>query len=95
MSFTTSGGAASIRLDIVGLGPADNPNANDLDLFLMDANGGPLDRSDRGLNGESELISLRIPAGTYVIEVRSYYTKAETGGLVFNSGRYRLSVVVQ
>ena len=95
MSFTTSGGAASIRLDIVGLGPADNPNANDLDLFLMDANGRPLDRSDRGLNGESELISLRIPAGTYVIEVRSYYTKAETGDLVFNSGRYRLSVVVQ
>ena len=95
MSFTTSGGAASIRLDIVGLGPADNPNANDLDLFLMDANGRALDRSDRGLNGESELISLRIPAGTYVIEVRSYYTKAETGDLVFNSGRYRLSVVVQ
>ena len=95
MSFTTTGGAASVRLDIVGLGPADDPNANDLDLFLMDANGRLLDRSDRGLNGQSELISLRIPAGAYVVEVRSYYTKAETKGLVFNSGRYRLSVTVQ
>ncbi|PYS48516.1 MAG: hypothetical protein DMG13_25425 [Acidobacteria bacterium] len=95
MSFTTTGGAASIRLEIAGLGPGDNPEANDLDLFLMDVNGRLLDRSDRGLNGESELISLRIPAGTYVVEVRSYYTKAETGGLVFNSGRYRLSVLVQ
>jgi hypothetical protein len=95
MSFTTSGGAASIRLDIVGLGPADNPSANDLDLFLTDMNGRLLDRSDRGLNGQSELISLSIPAGSYVIEVRSYYTRAETGGVVFNSGRYRLSVAVQ
>jgi hypothetical protein len=47
------------------------------------------------LNGQSELISLSLPANTYVVEVRSYYTKAETGGLVFNSGRYRLSVAVQ
>ena len=72
MSFTTTGGAASIRLEIAGLGPGDNPEANDLDLFLMDVNGRLLDRSDRGLNGESELISLRIPAGTYVVEVRSW-----------------------
>jgi hypothetical protein len=95
LSFTTSGGAASIRLEIIGLGPGNNPNANDLDLFLMDANGRLLDRSDRGLNGQSELIPIKLAAGTYVIEVRSYYTKAETGGLVFNSGQYRLTVLVQ
>ncbi len=95
MMFTTGGGNASIRLDITGLGPAQNPNANDLDLFLLDANGRILDRSDRGLNGQSELISVRLPAGTYVVEVRSYYTKAETGGTIYNSGTYRLSVLVQ
>src|SRR5262249_41893042 len=31
-TFTTTGGAASIRMDITGLGPGDNPNSNDLDL---------------------------------------------------------------
>ena len=82
-------------MDIVGLGPGDNPNANDLDLFLMDSNGKVIDRSDRGLNGQSELISTRVLAGTYAIEIRSYYTKAETNNIVFNSGRYRLSVIVQ
>ena len=61
----------------------------------MDRNGRLLDRSDRGLNGQSELISDRLPAATYVIEVRSFYTKAETSGYVFNSGQYRLSVSVQ
>jgi hypothetical protein len=94
-SFTTTGGAASIRMDIIGLGPAGNPNANDLDIFLMDLNGRVLDRSDRGLNGQSEMISMRLPAGTYVVEVRSSYIKAETGNFVFNSGDYRLSVAVQ
>ena len=96
-TFTTAAvGAASIRLDIIGTGPGDNPNANDLDLFLLDANGRVLDRSDRGLNGQSELIAQpRLPAGTYVVEIRSFYTKAETGGFVFNSGQYRLSVSVQ
>ncbi|HYR43084.1 MAG TPA: DUF5719 family protein [Terriglobia bacterium] len=94
-SFTTNGGAASIRMDITGLGPAGNPATNDLDIFLMDSNGRLLDRSDRGLNGQSELISLRVPAGTYVVEVRSFYLKAETGNFVFNSGDYRLSVAVQ
>jgi hypothetical protein len=94
-SFTTTGGAASIRLDIIGLGPGDNPNANDLDIFLMDANGRVIDRSDSGLNGQSERIALRVPAGTYVVEIRSFYTRAETGGFVFNSGQYRLSVTVQ
>ena len=94
-SFTTTGGAASIRMDITGLGPAGNPNANDLDIFLMDMNGRLLDRSDRGLNGQSELISIRLPAGTYVVEVRGFYIKAETGNVVFNSGDYRLTVAVQ
>jgi hypothetical protein len=97
-AFTTAGGNASIRLDIVGTGFAANPQANDLDLFLMDANGRVLYRSDRGLNGQSELISVGLPVGlpaTYIIEIRSYYTKAETGGTVFNSGDYRLSVLVQ
>ena len=94
-SFTTTGGAASIRMDITGPGPAGNLSANDLDIFLMDMNGRLLDRSDRGLNGQSELISIRLPAGTYVVEVRGFYVKAETGTLVFNSGDYRLTVAVQ
>jgi hypothetical protein len=94
-SFTTTGGAASIRMDIIGLGPGGNANFNDLDIFLMDANGRALSRSDSGLNGQSELISMRLREGTYVIEIRSYYTKGETGGVVFNSGQYRLSVAVQ
>ena len=94
-SFTTTGGAASIRMDITGPGPAGNLSANDLDIFLMDMNGRLLDRSDRGLNGQSELISIRLPAGTYVVEVRGFYVKAESGNLVFNSGDYRLTVAVQ
>jgi len=95
-SFTTSGGSASIRLDITGLGPGENPNSNDLDLFLMDDNGRILDRSDNGLNGQSERIVVqKLPAGTYVLEIRSYYTRAETGGFVFNSGQYRLNVSIQ
>jgi len=94
-SFTTTGGAASIRLDITGLGPGDSPNANDLDIFLMDVNGRVIDRSDSGLNGQSERIALRLTAGTYVVEIRSFYTRAETGGYVYNSGQYRLSATVQ
>jgi hypothetical protein len=97
--FTTTGGSASIRLDITGLGPGNNPNANDLDLFLVDMNGRVVAQSDSGLNGQSERIAIRLPATatptTYVIEIRSYYTKAETGGYVFNSGAYRLSLSVQ
>jgi hypothetical protein len=94
-TFTTTGGAAAIRMDITGLGPAGNVNANDLDLFLMDANGRVINRSDRGLNGQSELISTPLAAGTYLVEVRSYYTKAETNTVIFNSGNYRLNVLVQ
>jgi hypothetical protein len=94
-SFTSPGGAASIRMDITGLGPAGNPNTNDLDIFLMDADGRLLDKSDRGLNGQSELISIRLPGGIYVVEVRSFYIKAETGNYVYNSGDYRLNVSFQ
>src|SRR5262249_15807982 len=98
-SFTTTGGAATIRMDVSGLGPGNNPNFNDRDIFRLDSNGRVLSRSDSGLNGQSELISVRLPASSgpqiYVVEIRSYYTKGETGGLVFNSGQYRLSVTVQ
>ena len=70
-------------------------DGDDLDIFLLDENGRMIDGSDRGLNGQSELISRRLPAGTYVIEVRSFYTNAETNGYVYNSGDYRLSITAQ
>ena len=93
-SFDVDGGAVSIRLDVAGFGPGQNPNVNDLDLFLMDSAGRVIAHSDRGLNGQSELISTFLPAGRYVIEIRSFYTRGETGELVFNSGAYRLIVRV-
>ena len=89
-AFDVSGGAVSLRLDITGVGPGGNPGANDLDLFLMDSEGQVLALSDQGLNGQSELISTFLPAGRYVVEVRSFYTHGETGTLIFNSGSYRL-----
>jgi hypothetical protein len=92
-SFTTTGGSVSIRMDVTGLGPGGN--SNDLDIFLMDANGRVIARSDNGLNGQSELISMRLPRGAYVVEIRSFFTRGETGGIVFNSGQYRLSVAIQ
>ena len=91
-SFDVEGGAVSVRLDVTGLGPARNPGANDLDLLLMDSAGRVLALSDRGLNGQSELISAFLPAGRYVIEIRSFYTSGETGEFVFNSGAYRLRI---
>ena len=95
-SFATAGGAASIKMEITGLGPAGNATANDLDIFIMDLNGRVLGKSDRGLSGQGELISIpALAAGTYVVEVRSFYIKAETANFVFNSGDYRLSVTVQ
>jgi hypothetical protein len=94
-SFTTMGGGASIRLDIIGLGPGQNPNANDLDLFLTDVNGHMIGKSDTGLNGQSERIAMRLAEGTYVIEIRSFYTNADTGGTVFDSADYRLNVSIQ
>src|SRR5262249_6043218 len=47
-SFTTTGGPLSISLIITGLGPGDNPNLNDLDLFLMDESGRVIGKSDSG-----------------------------------------------
>jgi hypothetical protein len=87
-----SAGPVSLRLDIESFGPANNPNANDLDLFLFDANGKKVEQSDSGLNGQSERIQMLLGSGTYFAEIRSYYTRAETNTLVFNSGRYRLSL---
>ena len=58
----------------------------------MDSAGRVLALSDRGLNGQSELISTFLPAGRYVIEIRSFYTSGETGEFVFNSGAYRLRI---
>jgi hypothetical protein len=84
---------------IVGLGPGNNPSNNDLDIFLYDINGRMIDKSDTGLNGQPERISDKLPSNpagtTYVVEVRSYYTKGETGNPVYNSGDYKLSVSVQ
>jgi hypothetical protein len=94
-TFTSSGGATSIRMDITDPGPGGNASKNDLDLFLMDANGRVIDKSDAGFNGQSERISDKLAPGTYFVEIRSYYTKGETGGLVYNSGDYRLSVSAQ
>ena len=91
-SFTTPGGPVSIRMDLAATAGAGNASANDLDIFLMDVNGRMLEKSDRGLNGQSESISIRLSAGTYVVEVRSFYMKPENRNFVFNSGEYRLSV---
>ena len=94
-TFATNGGNATITLNIEGLGPAANPSANDLDLFLYDGNGRRLELS-RNLNGQPELITgIRLNPGTYYLEVRSYYERAETGTMVYNSGEYRLTVLVQ
>ncbi len=93
LSFTTNGGPVAVRLDIVGAGPGGNPEANDLDLFLMDVSGRIVERSDGGLNGQSELISTQLRPGTYVIEVRSYYTLGSANTIVYNSGAYRIRVL--
>jgi hypothetical protein len=95
LKFQTAGGPTSIRMDITDLGTGNNPNANDLDIFLYDLNGQLIALSDRGLNGQSELIPLILPAGTYVVEVRSYYDRGDTKKGVFNSGSYRLIVRTQ
>src|SRR5262249_10433149 len=94
-TFTTTGGAATITMIITGRGPGNNPINNDVDIFLYDVNGGMIDKSDTGLNGQPERMSDRLPGATYIVEVRSYYTKGETGNPVYNSGDYRLSVAVQ
>jgi hypothetical protein len=95
LKFDTSGGPTSIRMDITGLGTGNSSNANDLDIFLYDVNGQLIALSDRGLNAQSELIPVILPAGTYVVEVRSYYDRGETKKGVFNSGSYRVTVRTQ
>ena len=91
-SFTTGGGPITIRMDLAGTAATGNVNANDLDIFLMDMNGHVISKSNTGMNGKSESIFARLSAGTYVVEVRSFYMKPENRNLVFNSGEYRLSV---
>ena len=87
--FTTNGGPLGIQL-AVAPGTIGNPAANDLDLFLYDANGKQLTKSDSGRSGQGESISVpALPPGSYVIEIRSYYMSSR-GYPVFNSGRYNL-----
>jgi hypothetical protein len=93
--FHAPAGPTSIRMDITGLGAGNNPKANDLDLFLYNWDGRLIDRSDRGLDGQSELIAIVLAEGTYVVEVRSYYDRDDTQKTVFNSGTYRLLVHTQ
>src|SRR5262249_31775194 len=81
----SSGGPVSIRMDITGLGPGNDPNANDLDLFLYSLDDRLIAFSDRGLNGQSELVPVVLAEGTYVVEVRSNYDRGETNKGVFNS----------
>jgi hypothetical protein len=91
--FQSAGGPTSIRMDITGLGPGNNANANDLDIFLYGLDGHLISFSDRGLNGESELIPALLGQDSYVVEVRSYYDSGENKGKnVFNSGSYNLIV---
>ena len=94
-SFTTQmGGQAVIRLDIEGVGSANNPNANDLDLYLYDANGKLIDQSARWLNGQAEFIyNITLAPGAYYVEVRSFYTNSDNA-IVYNSGKYRLTVQI-
>ena len=80
---------------LVGPGTVSNPGANDLDLYLYNSDGKLLIKSDSGLNGQGEWIPfVQLPAGQYVIEVRSYFTSAK-GNTVFNSGRYSLRLYSQ
>jgi hypothetical protein len=92
--FTTNGGPLSIQL-LVAPGTVGNPASNDLDLFLFDANGRQLAKSDSGRSGQGEWIPIpALTPGSYVIEIRSYYTSAR-GNTVFNSGRYSLRLFGQ
>jgi hypothetical protein len=91
-SFTSSGGPVTIRMDLANTAGAGSLNTKDLDIFLMDLNGRLLEKSNKGSNGQSSSISARLAAGTYIVEVRSFYMKPESRNFVFNSGEYRLSV---
>ena len=92
-AFDTSGGNVSVEMSITGTGPAGRSDKNDLDLLLMNSEGAVIARSDRGLNGHSERIAIELEPGRYVVEIRSFYTEAETDQVVFNSGQYELSLV--
>jgi hypothetical protein len=50
--------------------------------------------ADRGLNGQSQLIPAILDPGTYVVEVRTYYINDDTNQNVYNSGTYRLIVMM-
>jgi hypothetical protein len=89
-SFSTSGGGVTIELEITGLGSGRNPQANDLDLYLMDAGGEVRRASNTSGDGQTESIVTFLPEGSYVIEVRSYSRRSEDGR--FNSGTYRLRI---
>jgi len=91
-TFHAPGGPMSLRLDITGLGPGNNPDTNDLDLFLFALDGTLVDFADQGFNGESQLLVVSVPPGDYMVEVRSYYGRADTGETVFNSATYQLIV---
>jgi hypothetical protein len=88
-----SKGGETIRLDIVGTGPANDSDANDLDLYLYDSNGKEVAVSNKVGNGQSELIRLQnLPQGVYIVEARSFFTRAKTGATAYNSGRYKLTL---
>jgi hypothetical protein len=94
-SFTTpTGGQPFIRLEISGLGAGNNPDANDLDLFLYDAGGKRIAQSALWGDGLAEFITdITLAPGLYYLEVRSFYTGSD-GGTVFNSGNYRLTAQI-
>jgi hypothetical protein len=87
--FTTVGGPLGIQLQ-VRQGTTGSLTSNDLDLFLFDANGRQLIKSDSGRSGQGEWIPIMALApGAYVIEIRSYFANSR-GNTIFNSGGYTL-----
>ena len=58
----------------------------------MDLEGRILALSDRGLNGQSELISAVLPAGRYVVEVRSLVFSFPSGVIIDMSQARGLSL---
>lgn len=91
-TFSTSGGAVAIDLEVTGLGSARNAAANNLDLFLMDSEGQRLRASTSGGDGEPERISTFLPQGTYVVEIRSFFRRSARQPREFNSGTYRMTI---
>jgi hypothetical protein len=81
-------------LDITGLGPGNDPNSNNLDLFLYGIDGHLIAFADRGLSGQSQLLPVVLDPGSYVVEVRTYYLNGDTNMTVYNSGTYRLTIVM-